>query len=185
MPLTPKQAAFVDFRMTGATNRDAAARAGYSARTAAAAGARLGKHPAVVAELQRRRADARRAVAAPSSDNADCAQAPVHHVDPMAYLLQTMNDPGVDLRLRVDAAKAMLPFVHARAGGRRQEGCPSRRRQAGRKGQVRAAGRAARAGAHCERVGIVRAGKRNRLNSSKRGKSKWQEAARDLAQDDR
>ena len=115
MPLTPKQAAFVDFRMTGATNRDAAARAGYSARTAAAAGARLGKHPAVVAELQRR-ADARRAAAAPSSDNADCAQAPVHHVDPMAYLLQTMNDPGVDLRLRVDAAKAMLPFVHARAG---------------------------------------------------------------------
>ena len=55
MPLNAKQAAFVASQMTGASNRDAAVNAGYSIQTAAAAGARLAKHPDILAELQRRR----------------------------------------------------------------------------------------------------------------------------------
>lgn len=36
--------------------------------------------------------------------------------DPLKFLLAVMNDPDAGARLRVDAAKAALPFVHGRKG---------------------------------------------------------------------
>ena len=103
MPLNAKQAAFVASQMTGASNRDAAVNAGYSIQTAAAAGARLAKHPDILAELQRRRL------------NDSASATTIAHTDPMAYLLEVMNDARFDPRLRVDAAKALMPFLHPRS----------------------------------------------------------------------
>jgi phage terminase small subunit len=36
--------------------------------------------------------------------------------DPKVFLLAMMNNGEADVKLRVDAAKALLPFMHRRAG---------------------------------------------------------------------
>jgi phage terminase small subunit len=36
--------------------------------------------------------------------------------DPKAFLLSVMNDPGMDGRHRLEAAKALLPFMHPKLG---------------------------------------------------------------------
>lgn len=36
--------------------------------------------------------------------------------DPLEFLKRVMNDSAADPKLRVDAAKAMAPFVHAKKG---------------------------------------------------------------------
>lgn len=36
--------------------------------------------------------------------------------DPEKFLRAVMNDSGSDAKLRVDAAKALMPFVHAKQG---------------------------------------------------------------------
>lgn len=38
------------------------------------------------------------------------------HKDPLTFLLAVMNDGETDARLRIDAAKAALPFVHQKLG---------------------------------------------------------------------
>lgn len=38
------------------------------------------------------------------------------HKDPKDFLLAVMNDMGTEAKLRVDAAKALMPFVHPRRG---------------------------------------------------------------------
>lgn len=35
---------------------------------------------------------------------------------PAAFLLSVVHDPAVDAKLRVDAAKALLPYYHAKVG---------------------------------------------------------------------
>jgi phage terminase small subunit len=43
--------------------------------------------------------------------------------DPLKFLVNVMNDPAADGKLRVDAAKALMPFVHVKKGeaGKKQE----------------------------------------------------------------
>ena len=36
--------------------------------------------------------------------------------DPKDFLLAAMNDPETEQRLRIDAAKALMPFVHQKLG---------------------------------------------------------------------
>lgn len=36
--------------------------------------------------------------------------------DPLTFLREVMNDPDADARLRIDAAKALMPYVHKRIG---------------------------------------------------------------------
>ncbi len=45
----------------------------------------------------------------------DLAQVLLHR-DPKDFLLSVMNDMGTEPKLRVDAAKALMPFVHQRKG---------------------------------------------------------------------
>ncbi|EGH27700.1 hypothetical protein PSYJA_01154 [Pseudomonas syringae pv. japonica str. M301072] len=61
---------------------------------------------------------------APTSDEAtdqpqeagfDLAKA-MRHSDPKDFLLAVMNDFETEPKLRVDAAKALMPFVHPRKG---------------------------------------------------------------------
>lgn len=39
-----------------------------------------------------------------------------HCDDPLAFLRAVMTNAGIDARLRIDAAKAMLPFAHMKKG---------------------------------------------------------------------
>lgn len=45
------------------------------------------------------------------------------YTDPKDYLLDDMNDPNLDRKDRRDAAKALMPFLHARKGegGKKEE----------------------------------------------------------------
>ena len=38
------------------------------------------------------------------------------HKDPKVFLLALMNDGGADIKLRADAAKALMPFMHQKVG---------------------------------------------------------------------
>lgn len=43
--------------------------------------------------------------------------------DPKKFLLQVMNDPDADARSRLEAAKALLPYLHVKKGdgGKKEE----------------------------------------------------------------
>ncbi len=88
----------------GATGRAAAIAAGYAAHSATAAASRmLARHDVQAAIVESRRANA----------EASGAVAPT---DPLDYMLSVMADVAADPRLRIDAAKALMPYFHAHKG---------------------------------------------------------------------
>ena len=118
MALTGKKRAFADAVLAGLSNKDAAISAGFSEKTASAAGSRIVKDPDVKAYLDQHRlppasAGAR---ALPAPGPADEAFDIPPTADPVEFLTKVMNEPAADLRLRIDAAKAMLPFKHKKLG---------------------------------------------------------------------
>ena len=118
MALTGKKRAFADAVLAGLSNKEAAISAGFSEKTASAAGSRNVKDPDVKAYLDQRRQPA--AVAGPNaspppSPGDDTIEIPPTE-DPVEFLTKVMNEPAADLRLRIDAAKAMLPFKHKKLG---------------------------------------------------------------------
>ncbi|AIN57790.1 terminase small subunit [Pseudomonas soli] len=150
MALTSRKRAFIAALREGASNRDAAVAAGYSEKTASAAGSRLVKDKDVAAELLKLRAlglmpaDVKADVKArvkpeqapePSTQAESATEPPTPkdepadrepagfdlmqallHRDPKDFLLSVMNDLESEPKLRVDAAKALMPFVHPRKG---------------------------------------------------------------------
>ncbi|HGM5580766.1 TPA: terminase small subunit [Pseudomonas putida] len=179
MALTSRKRAFIAALREGASNRAAAIAAGYSEKTASAAGSRLVKDKDVAAELMKLialglmpldvkggvKADvkagpaaraAKQADAGPESEPAvddqqdpepagfDLVQALLHR-DPKDFLLSVMNDMGSEPKLRVDAAKALMPFVHPRKG------------ESGKKDQAQAKAEQASTGKFGARRGPLRA----------------------------
>ena len=126
MALTAKKKLFAEAVLGGKSNKDAAIAAGYSAATASAAGSRLVKDPAVVAFLAARctdpKTEAPAASTPPPAVPFDVSKA-LQHSDPKAFLLAAMNDTGMEPKLRVDAAKALMPFMHPKRGegGKKEE----------------------------------------------------------------
>ncbi|MCH5548220.1 terminase small subunit [Pseudomonas syringae pv. syringae] len=137
MALTPKKSAFVDAVRGGASNKDAAIAAGYAASSAAQSGARLAKDPFVMAALTGAAINKKAnkfvkgsppATATPATSVGQDRQAEeqpgegfdlskaLRFSDPKDFLLATMNDFEAEAKLRVDAAKALMPFVHPRKG---------------------------------------------------------------------
>ncbi|NIF15642.1 terminase small subunit [Pantoea sp. Cy-639] len=137
MALTPKKRRFIDAVRGGASNRDAAIAAGCPEKTASAAGSRLAKDPDVVNELHKLNAlhPVKGSVKQPPpkgtpeapGDDVESAGfdlgAALLHRDPKDFLLAVMNDAGSEPKLRVDAAKALMPFLHPRKGegGKKEE----------------------------------------------------------------
>jgi phage terminase small subunit len=120
MALTGKKLKFADAVLAGKSNKQAAIDAGYSPATASAAGSRLVKDKDVVAYLKRRKDAAKKPVpessrSADKSDGFDL-NAALLHKDPKAFLLAAMNDTELEPKLRIDAAKALMPFVHTKRG---------------------------------------------------------------------
>lgn len=119
MALTGKRKLFADAVLAGKSNRDAAIAAGYSAKTASAAGSRLVKDPKVVDYLREQKKGVKAAAPAPAepppSKPFNLALA-LQHDDPKAFLKAAMNDLELDPRQRIDAAKALMPFVHHKLG---------------------------------------------------------------------
>lgn len=60
--------------------------------------------------------------------------------DPEKFLRAVMNDSGTDAKLRVDAAKALMPFVHPKKGessGKKEQGAAAAKAAASGKFGVR------------------------------------------------
>ena len=118
MALTGKKRAFADAVLAGFSNKEAAIRAGFSEKTASAAGSRNVKDPDVKAYLDAHRKNADSGAKSPPPKFApldDAIEIPPT-ADPVEFLTKVMNEPAADLRLRIDAAKAMLPFKHQKLG---------------------------------------------------------------------
>ncbi|SDV49809.1 terminase small subunit [Chitinasiproducens palmae] len=127
MALTAKKRLFAAAVLAGKSNRDAAIAAGYSPATASAAGSRLVKDKDVVAWLTEHRkkpaarvkskpgaaAEEAQAVALPAGFDLDAI---LTFSDSKAFLIAAMNDARAEQKLRIDAAKALLPFQHAKKG---------------------------------------------------------------------
>jgi phage terminase small subunit len=118
MALTGKKRAFADAVLAGFSNKEAAIRAGFSEKTASAAGSRTVKDADVKAYLDQHRQAPSTAghKASPSPGLVDDAIEIPPTADPVEFLTKVMNEPAADLRIRVDAAKAMLPFKHKKLG---------------------------------------------------------------------
>ena len=141
MALTDKKRTFADAVLAGKSNKQAAIEAGYSAATASAAGARLVKDKDVVAYLakckkdkpQRQKVERQEKQAEKSAPTFDLNSA-LQHSDPKAFLLAAMNDIGLEPKQRIEAAKALMPFVHKKLGegGKKEQTDEEAKKVAGR-----------------------------------------------------
>jgi phage terminase small subunit len=123
MALTAKKRLFADAVLAGKANKDAAIAAGYSAATASAAGSRLVKDKDVVLYMAAHKIQ-QESKPAPAGKSTGGSRAPADFdidamtsfTDPKAFLIAAMNDCRTEPKLRVDAAKALMPFVHQKLG---------------------------------------------------------------------
>jgi phage terminase small subunit len=123
MALTAKKRLFADAVLAGKANRDAAIAAGYSAATASAAGSRLVKDKDIALYLAAQRIQQESKPEPAAKPTASRVPPPgfdldamTSFTDPKAFLIAAMNDGRTEPKLRVDAAKALMPFVHAKVG---------------------------------------------------------------------
>ena len=117
MALTHKKRRFADALMSGASNADAARDAGYSEKTAKQMGYKLSRDPDVIAYMERKgHFAAQKEAAAAAGRQVNPGAIAKTYDDPAAFLLDVINDQVEDMKLRVDAAKAMMPYKHAKIG---------------------------------------------------------------------
>lgn len=118
MALTAKKKAFAQAKHDGADNKEAAIFAGYSPETASQAGSRLAKDPDVNAHIERlkintevkaeTKPEPRPIITKKDIENAGS------RADPLKFLEEIWTDPVEDMKLRMDAAKAALPYFHGK-----------------------------------------------------------------------
>lgn len=121
--LNESQQKFVAATLRGATPKEAAIAAGLAEGSARNAGARMRRHPKVVAAL----AAVGIGTAPPPTTNvaatAAASAADMQLVDNLPrtedaqeFLIALMNDPKAGIKARLEAAKALQPFQHAKIG---------------------------------------------------------------------
>jgi phage terminase small subunit len=152
MALTGKKKLFADAVLIGKSNREAAIAAGYSVKTASAAGSRLVKDKEVAKYLESRRkvADSPKVEAkaepgveppavdhsppAPAAGQLDLGLLNKFYVDPKDFLMAAMNDFELEPKHRIDCAKSLMPFKHKKLGegGKKEETEEAAKKAAGR-----------------------------------------------------
>lgn len=114
MALTVKKKAFAQAKRDGATNKEAAIFAGCSRETASQAGSRMAKDPDVIAYLEQlENVKDVKTKSQPIITKKDIKNVS-NHADPLNFLEEIWMDPGEDIKLRIDAAKAALPYFHGK-----------------------------------------------------------------------
>lgn len=120
MLLNDKQELFARNMAAGQNQKESCINAGYSENGAAAAASRLMRNPEILARIEELRAqpaelnnDVNKVV---KSAHAAMPAQIVPDNDPMLFLQSVMNDEHWPPKLRVDAAKTLMPYVHARIG---------------------------------------------------------------------
>ncbi|MFY3534639.1 terminase small subunit [Achromobacter denitrificans] len=117
MALTDKKRRFVQALQSGLSGAKAAIHAGYSEKGAAVAASRLMKDKDVQ-EAQGRvnQVNKLKEEAAASGKSISLPDLGKLYSDPLEFLKAVANDPEQDMKLRVDAAKAWVPYVHGKIG---------------------------------------------------------------------
>ena len=143
MALTAKSKAFAQAVVDGMSNKDAAISAGYSEKTAMQQGSKLAKLPEVIAYIAKLRADKKltstdeKLTSSKPKPTASVQVVKVEKIesgpeqahgqfvgrdeiaigapeDPLEYLKSVWMNENADDKLRLDAAKAGLPYVHGK-----------------------------------------------------------------------
>ena len=143
MALTAKSKAFAQAVVDGMSNKDAAISAGYSEKTAMQQGSKLAKLPEVIAYIAKLKADKKltstdekltsskpkptASVQVVKVEKIESGPEQVHGQfvgrnevaigapeDPLEYLKSVWMNENADDKLRLDAAKAGLPYVHGK-----------------------------------------------------------------------
>jgi phage terminase small subunit len=105
---TEKQQAFIASKAAGATHRDAAIAAGYSMASANVRASELTRRPDIKAAIKAAAKPGRVAITHDASSK--------HYADSLNFMLDTMNNAQLPIAMRFEAAKALLPYQHARLG---------------------------------------------------------------------
>lgn len=126
MALTAKKKKFAHGLILGKSNRDAAIYADYSEKSASTKGAMLSKDPEILEYLAKVK-DAQPKDAEVQVGNEKVKQVVIPEVitkvdilnaektqDPLDFLVAVFSNPDVDNKLRVEAAKAALPYKHGK-----------------------------------------------------------------------
>lgn len=107
------QKRFAEAIANGLNQKEAAIMAGYSENQAASIGSRLMKNENVKAHVKRvEEALQARAKIIPARVSATAVILDMN--DPLNYIRSVWQDEGEDPRIRLDAAKAALPYVHGK-----------------------------------------------------------------------
>lgn len=117
MALTDKKRRFVLALQSGLSGAKAAIQAGYSEKGAAVAASRLMKDKDVQDALGRAdQVNKLKAAAAAAGKDVSLPDLGKLYSDPLEFLKAVANDPEQDMKLRVEAAKAWVPYVHGKIG---------------------------------------------------------------------
>ena len=118
MALTAKKKAFAQAKHDGADNKEAAIFAGYSPETASQAGSRLAKDPDVIAHIERLKINTEVKADVKPDPKPIITKKDIEtagsRADPLKFLEEIWTDPVEDMKLRMDAAKAALPYFHGK-----------------------------------------------------------------------
>jgi phage terminase small subunit len=144
--LNETQELFFKATLRGEKPEQAAISAGLSAKTAKAAGHRMRKHPAIVAALAAIGIGTKVGTTGKPEATGDPSEPDIVTVeipetdDPKVFLAALMNCPKAGVKARLEAAKALLPFEHAKMGEKgKKEKLTDAAREAG-KGRFATAG---------------------------------------------
>lgn len=125
--LTQKKRLYAQARLVGKNQTDSAIYAGCPAATAAQAASRYEKDPEIVAHMARLKKGepepppVKRTMPPRQKPEKEVfvksePLEPLEHCDPLDYLKRVMNDPMEDPKLRLDAAKTLASYMHAKPG---------------------------------------------------------------------
>jgi len=126
--LSESQQKFVEATLRGAGPKAAAIAAGLSEKTAASAGSRMRRHPTIVAALEAVgfatpgapltvKAPAPRANQPEEKEPEEVADIGLPQTeDSLEFLEAVVANPNIPLGRRLEAAKTLLPFQHAKIG---------------------------------------------------------------------
>lgn len=111
---TEKQLAFVANKAAGVPNREAAIAAGYGVNSAKVTASQLMQRPDIKAAI--RSAIKAVTVSVPSGQGKRPTLLRGRYKDSMSLLMDAMNCEQFPIGVRIDCAKALLPYQHARLG---------------------------------------------------------------------
>lgn len=119
--LTRKKRAFAEALMSGENQTESAITAGYSEKAAKQAGYKLARDKDVNDYIVRKK---NTPIEQKTSNNIyskdDFKESLMvtsqKYNDPLVYLMKVMNDSVEDPKLRLDAAKALMPYSHPKIG---------------------------------------------------------------------